>query len=214
MNAALSELLSTLALGDVQTFENMAVIPLTSSSSEGVEYITMQEAIGQGLLIVTEVDAQGSVPELKVINQAEIPVLVLDGEELIGAKQNRVLNTTILLKEKSETVVPVSCTEQGRWSHQSARFADSGVVLSSSLRTVNKRSVSESLGRTSRPSSDQSRLWAGISHLQAEARVESPTGAMKDVYEDKSEDIGDYLDGFSCVPGQRGLAALSGFSVM
>ena len=37
----------------------------------------------------------GSVPELKVINKAEIPILLLDGEELVGAKQNRVLNTTM-----------------------------------------------------------------------------------------------------------------------
>jgi hypothetical protein len=44
------------------------------------------------------------VPELKVINRLAQPVLLSDGEELIGAKQNRVLSTTILLKESSESV--------------------------------------------------------------------------------------------------------------
>jgi len=57
------------------------------------------------------------VPELKVISQSDRPILLLDGEELVGAKQNRVLNTTILLREKAETNIQVSCVEQGRWSY-------------------------------------------------------------------------------------------------
>ena len=32
----------------------------------------------------------GSVPELEVINKANVPVLLLDGERTAGAKQNRV----------------------------------------------------------------------------------------------------------------------------
>ena len=37
---------------------------------------------------------------------------MLAGEEPVGAKQNRILNTTILLKKHSETTIPVSCTKQ------------------------------------------------------------------------------------------------------
>jgi hypothetical protein len=36
------------------------------------------------------------VPQLLFINDAMRPVLLLDGEELVGAKQNRVLNLTVL----------------------------------------------------------------------------------------------------------------------
>jgi len=43
------------------------------------------------------------VPELLVINQGERAVLLVDGEELVGAKQNRVLNTSVLVRGKSET---------------------------------------------------------------------------------------------------------------
>ena len=100
----------------------------------------MKEAIECSLLTVTEVSEGGHVPELKVINRGDKPVLLIDGEELVGAKQNRVLNTTILLKEKSETVIPVSCTEHGRWSYKSGHFEESAYMMSANLRNI-KNSV-------------------------------------------------------------------------
>ena len=64
----------------------------------------------------------GSVPELKVFNGLSQPVLLLDGEELIGAKQNRVLNLTIMVPADTEMMIPVSCVEAGRWQHISDGF--------------------------------------------------------------------------------------------
>ena len=113
MDSEIKNYLLNIELGELQSYKKMGVIPLKTSVSQGPEYITLKEALERNQLKVKEVSRGGSVPELKVINNAEIPVLLLDGEELIGAKQNRVLNTTILLKEKSKTIIPVSCTEQG-----------------------------------------------------------------------------------------------------
>jgi hypothetical protein len=72
-------------------------------------YRTLGEALGTWDIAVTEGSADGSVPELLVVNRANQPVLLIDGEELAGAKQNRMLNTSILIKEVSETQIPVSC---------------------------------------------------------------------------------------------------------
>jgi len=100
MDALVCEYLSSIELGEVQEFQDMAVVPLFTALEHSTDYITLKEAMEKEHITVTEVDASGYVPELKVINQAEIPVLLLDGEELVGAKQNRILNTSILLKEK------------------------------------------------------------------------------------------------------------------
>lgn len=39
-------------------------------------------------------------------------VLILDGEEILGAKQNRMVNATILIAAHTKVKVPVSCVER------------------------------------------------------------------------------------------------------
>jgi hypothetical protein len=110
MEKLITDYLSSIELGNVQQCKNMAAFPLFTSLDHGPEYLTLKEALALGVLTITEISEGGSVPNLKAINAGDMPILLLDGEELAGAKQNRVLNTTILLKEHSETVIPVSCT--------------------------------------------------------------------------------------------------------
>ncbi len=205
MNTTVNDYLLKLELGQPQIFENMGVIPLFSSVTGGPNYITMKAAMDQGLLEVTEVSTGGSVPKLKVKNGAETSVLFLDGEEVAGAKQNRVLNTTILMKKKSEITIPVSCTEQGRWSYSSPKFQDSDVVLPHVIRRKKAAAVSRSLASFSSFASDQGEVWHGIESMANEASVHSPTGAMKDIFTSRQNKLNDYLKAFECQPGQRGL---------
>ena len=149
MNTTTDQSFASIQLGTPQVHRNTVVFPILSPSHATAPWLTLGGALEQQLLTVTEVSHGGSVPELAVINRADRPILLLDGEELIGAKQNRVLNTTILLKERSETVVPVSCTEHGRWSYKSAAFADSNVVMAHKVRARKSSSVSESLAAAS-----------------------------------------------------------------
>jgi len=117
MEAVIAKYLEMMELGEPRQHENIAVFPLFNPLNDSPKYLALKEALEKGVLTVKEVNRGGSVPELKVLNKASVPVLLLDGEELAGAKQNRILNTTILLKEDSTTIIPVSCTEQGRWDY-------------------------------------------------------------------------------------------------
>jgi len=204
----LNQFISRIDLGTTQQHRNMAVLPLLHPIKPTASYITLKEALENNVLTVKEVDKQGSVPELKVINRGDIPVLLLDGEELVGAKQNRVLNTSILLEEKSETIIPVSCTEAGRWSFKSEHFEDSGVVMAASARMTKNFSVSESLAKGQSFRSDQGRVWDDIDELSSRAEVHSTTGAMRDVFEKRKKEIEDYLNAFTLVPSQRGLLVI------
>jgi hypothetical protein len=193
-----------------QQHKDMIVFPLLSPLDDGLDYMILKEALEKSHLLVTEVSSGGSVPELKVVNKAAIPVLLLDGEELLGAKQNRVLNTTILVNEKSEVVIPVSCTEKGRWTYISPAFRDSDTIMSPGLRSEKASSVTTSLSSTGQYRSDQGTVWRGIDEMAEKADTVSRTGAMKDIYEQKKENLDEYLQAFHCIPGQKGFLVFLG----
>ena len=112
-------------------------------------------------------DQAGSVPELKLKNTAKISVLIVEGEELVGAKQNRIVNVTVLVPGETETVLPVSCVEQGRWRYKSERFESGQKMMYASLRREHREDV-KCCTRSGRGYlSDQSRIWSDISEKSA-----------------------------------------------
>jgi hypothetical protein len=213
MDILINDFISGIKFGEVQSFKNLQIIPLFSEGEGGPVYLTLKEALEKRMLIVKEVSAEASVPELKVVNNADVSVLLLDGEELAGAKQNRVLNTSILVKKKSELIIPVSCTEQGRWSYQTDEFSNSENILSSKIRGKKAASVSDSLEESGSFDSDQGAIWEEIQELSASAGIHSPTGAMKDVFEGKKNDLEEYIKAFQCLPHQKGMFVFMGGEV-
>ncbi|MFB0566280.1 MAG: ARPP-1 family domain-containing protein [Candidatus Aminicenantaceae bacterium] len=207
MDTVVKKYLKSFKFADLQHCKNMGVIPLLTDLNHTPEYLTLKDALDKQVLAISEVSQEGAVPELKVTNKGDLPVLLLDGEELTGAKQNRVLNTTILLKEKSETIIPVSCTEQGRWSYTSKDFSDSGTVMIPKIRVMKAQTVSDSLEESSQYRSDQGTVWTAIDEMSEEAEARSQTGAMRDVFEARMSDLDEYLEAFTSVPHQRGLIA-------
>lgn len=136
----LGELTADVRVAEAITHESLTLVPLESDDGCGLDYVLGAEAIEEGLLTVTEVDEGGSAPELLVISTAEMMILLLDGEELVGAKQNRILNTTVLLPAKAKMRIPVSCVEAGRRDYRSAEFK-AGAYASADLRASKNRSV-------------------------------------------------------------------------
>lgn len=131
------------------------MVPVVSDYDDGLVYITLGEALGAGSIESREVSEGGSVPELSVVNRAGKMVLILDGEELVGAKQNRIVNTTILIATGAEIVIPVSCVEQGRWTYKSDVFSSKHRVMSPSIPKAKARDVNASLLSNGRYRSDQ-----------------------------------------------------------
>lgn len=205
MGKSVDSYLLGMELGAAQSFENMTVFGLLTSLDGGPEYITLKEALEKGVFKVAEVSEGGSVPELKVENMGDIAVLLLDGEELRGAKQNRVLNTTILVAPKSAMKVPVSCTEHGRWSYVSREFQESGNVMAASMRGVNLREVNRSLEVSKEFRSNQAMIWDNVAEMACDMKVDSRTGAMRDVFEARGADLDGYLKNFRVVDGQKGI---------
>ncbi len=219
MHTATQSTIERLELGAIQQFKNMMVFPLFTPGNGGPEYLTLKEALDRRLLTITEKGEGGTVPELKAVNKGDLPILLLDGEEVKGAKQNRVLNATILLREHSETIIPVSCTEEGRWSYISPEFGDSDLIMARRVRNEKSRTVHANLRVFREYRSDQGQVWEDIAHMAAEVGVRSPTGAMRDIYASSEESLGSYLEAFPLQPNQKGLlvvinGAIAGFDLV
>ncbi len=197
-----ARLLAGVLTAEPVTHGALAVIPLLAPDLDDPDWLTLEEAGDR--VRVTEVSEAGSVPFLKVVNDADQPLLLLDGEELVGAKQNRILNTTVLVAAHAELTIPVSCVEQGRWGYRGRQFRPGDASLFASLRARKAARVSQSLRVGLGHLADQGEVWAQLSVRASELDVDSPTGAMRDLYFRHESDLAAARRALAVQPGQVG----------
>jgi ARG and Rhodanese-Phosphatase-superfamily-associated Protein domain len=195
-------------IGQSSQFRNLTLFPLMCPSLpvRELDYLLLEDGIAQGKVRVTELQAGGAVSELRVENNADLPVLLVDGEELVGAKQNRVLNLTILVPAKHTTVIPVSCVEAGRWNMASPELKSAGHVMYSFLRSAQLTQVTESMRSHGTHMSDQGAVWKDIAAKAARMTASSPTGAMSAIYERHANSVEEFTRAFKWREGQCGIA--------
>jgi hypothetical protein len=186
------------------TYRNLTMFALRGGVVESRGYLTLVEALERDLATVREVSAEGRVPELLFDNLAEVPVLIVDGEELVGAKQNRTANLTILAPPRSKIVIPVSCVEAGRWRRESDDLRVSKRVHFVRGRAAKMESVSYSIGHGGSRRSDQSRVWSDIAETAQDMGATSPTRAMAAIFDRHQSSIEDFVEAFGPTHRQTG----------
>ena len=208
MKKLISDYLSHITMGAEQRYRNMVVFPLLSERESAADYLLLDEALNANLILITEVGEGGSVPELRVENRSDRNLLILDGEELVGAKQNRIVNVTLLIGAHASLTIPVSCVEQGRWSYRSKHFISKERVMPPRMRMRKSAAVYNSLVNRGKFEGNQSEAWNLIQDKLAMLNVNSETAALGDVYEQEQESIGDYLKHFTEADWQTGMLVM------
>jgi hypothetical protein len=186
--------------GEPVQHRGVVVCPLFPRRDPVASYLTLDEALPRGLC-VREVDREGSVPELAVVNPLAERVLLYDGEELVGAKQNRILDVSVLVEAQSELRIPVSCVEEGRWRSVSATFGRSPQISHAELR---RRKAEALAARPLARGASQGEVWDAVRQKAARMHVSSPTGASADIYRAYERDLRALEDAFPAQPGQCG----------
>lgn len=190
-------------LGEPRQVHGITLTPLFPRRDPLCAYVSMDEAFEHGL-VIGEVDEAGDVGVLEVANPLHVNVLLYDGEELKGAKQNRILNVSVLLASGSRTRIPVSCVERGRWSWRDRRFSAAGHVVSPELR----RHKAASLRRDAlSPRAAQMAVWQTVDRQLAHRRVDSATAANADGFAARATLIDDITQQIAPEPGQCGVVA-------
>ncbi|PKM79155.1 MAG: hypothetical protein CVU88_07230 [Firmicutes bacterium HGW-Firmicutes-13] len=208
MSFSLTEFMSNISFSEPQGSENLLVFPLLKEegSDQALQCLLLEEALEKGSLVIVEISSEGTVNTISVENNAGQPVLILDGEELLGAKQNRIINATILVPPRSKINIPVSCVEQGRWRYNSSAFNSSEFFAYSSLRRQKVEQVAGNLESNQDFASDQGAIWHEIRRKQSKMKTRSSTGAMNDIYKNYKKEIERIVSGIESVPKQVGAA--------
>jgi len=113
MTEIIKNYIGQIQIGAEQSYKNLEIFPVLSDYVIPFDYLTLDEALSKNLIEIVEIDEGGSVPELKVVNKADKMVLILDGEELVGAKQNRIVNSTIFIRLKPAACYAIGQHENG-----------------------------------------------------------------------------------------------------
>jgi len=204
MAEILGNYLGRVKIGRKQSYKNLEVFPLLGAAGGRLNYLLLDEALDEKWVDIIEIDEGGSVPDLKVKNRADRMLLLIDGEELVGAKQNRIINTTILIAANTTVLIPVSCVEQGRWDYKSEKFYSEKRVMSPSMRARKAGQVHQSLRMRGESRADQGAIWDAVDEKAMRMEAPSPTMAMEEMYKKNVGSLKDYQKHFRLATGQVG----------
>lgn len=204
--------LEQVKMGRRTTFRGLTQFPLIGEAASGSPgYLTLDQALEAQVVTISELAGGGEVPTLQLVNRGDRPVLVMDGEELVGAKQNRTLNVTVLAPPRGKIIIPVSCVEAGRWHSVSRSFSVSPHAMFAEGRAHRMARVADSLALCGAPRSDQGELWRDIDSKMRRMGTRSPSREMRAMYEDHARPLDDYAAAFRAEDSQIGaLFAIGG----
>jgi hypothetical protein len=198
-------------VGESAVARPLQVFPLFGSGGDGLSYLTGITTLATEAAMIHEDENGASVGDLVVDVTGGVPVLLVEGETFLGAKQNRTLNLTVLCPAGARTVLPVSCVEQGRWGserpvHRSGRHA------SAKLRSIKTGGLATGPRGVGRPA--QGEVWAEVARKARELGAQSQTDALEDVFDVAEPQVADLVAWLRPAEGQTGLCACVGQQVL
>ena len=191
----------------------LRLFPLFVTAPSAPAYLAGPEAGAAGSISVEEHGDGAEVPELVLTSGAALPLLLLEGETVLGVKQNRTLNVSVLCPPRTPTVIPVSCVEAGRWGAVQP-VPRSPRLSPSSLRAAKTRSVVNSVRTRATRRSDQHLVWDTIHGHALRLAHHSPTAALEDVAEAAAPRVAAIVEGLRPGDGQRGVLVVTGGGVV
>jgi len=189
-----------------QSTPGLQVFGLKWPSPIRVDYMTMDEAVRAKTLDVAEIDEGGRVSTIKVVNKSDRLVFLMAGELLVGCKQDRVINTSMMVPTMGKLHIPATCVEAGRWTYRSRQFSSGGSSSHGFLRMMMSRQAAEHYKSHGVPGSDQAAVWSEVARKIAKTGSRSPSGALQEMYKDYANRLEEFLAKISAPTGCHGAA--------
>ncbi len=201
IDASTTEAALPFQAGETVTHRGISVTPLFPMRNPECTYISLADAVAKGFT-VTEVDEEGDVGEIVVHNPTGSRVLLYDGEEIAGAKQDRIINVSVLVGVGEEFAVPVSCIEMGRWERESDAFRPAMRTPATEVRRAKALNLELD---PMEGGAAQSAVWDAVSMKERQHGFESGTSKHGDLIEHERGKLDDLARAFPLQPGQCGM---------
>lgn len=200
-----------LRVGQPQTSRGLTVFPLFGPEPR-CAYLSFSQGRANGVR-VSELEGSASVRDLVVENPTGDRILLFEGEEVLGAQQNRTFDVSVLVDPGAKLRVPVSCMEAGRWEGARHResFKPAPQTANPRLRRMKAQQVRSAVAAGHEPRANQGAVWSQIDEMRADHSADAPTGAMHDVYESRRDHLREICAEIPAQPSQVGsIAAING----
>lgn len=158
--------------------ENCTFVPLQFNDNTNLKLETFGSLLKKKQVEATEIDENGVVNNIKVKNNSPNFLILHDGEIIVGAKQNRTIDKSVILKPRETRNVDVLCVEKGRWSFRNHEFSQHNSKLSPEIR-FSKETVKNY--------NKQNTVWNEIDKMYTENNQYSNTSDFCEFKEENSE---------------------------
>lgn len=199
-----------LTVGEPKVAGPLAVFPVFGPSPR-LDYRAFSTAVEHGAF-VKELERGASVNRLLVGNPTDRALLLYEGEQVLGAQQDRTMDSNVLVAAGSQVEVPVSCVEAGRWDgrRHGEHFAPAPQADDPSLRRIKRESALRSArqGLAGRPA--QGEVWQEVGSRLQRFGVASESSKFGDLFEQRRGEIGALADDIEPGAGQVGALACVG----
>jgi len=205
----IQEHLRSVTVGEPLRYKNLCVFPISGGNGKPSEFTTLEAALKKKDAEITEVSSGGEVPFVNLVNRGKMSILLPEGELLIGAMQNRVVNISMVAAAAATTKIPVSCVEQGRWHTVSSSF-EAAYHAPPSVRAVKTKTVNENVARSGSHASDQGAVWHSVESMLSDMDVASETSDMSELYKQQQDRIEGYRKNIKLPTDARGMLFTAG----
>ena len=175
------EAIQNITIGVSEQFGCLTITPVHILEDAPLEgFVGFDHLFDSGEVEALEVSESGVVGRISVNNMSEDSLCLFDGEALVGAKQNRIVERSLIIPPKTEIAVPVNCVERGRWSGLGGRgrFHKSEFAATPSMKMNKAQMLKEK-----RTGEIQSEMWASVDRVAACHDVRSSSDDLGEIYD-------------------------------
>jgi hypothetical protein len=181
---------------------NITTFFLSSIEKNNNKYLSFSEAIAKNQVQISEVNKEGLLTKLSVSNKSSDNIIILNGELIIGTqiRQDRIVDSTVLIPGYATVLINIFCGEQYRWSPRlSNKISTSESLYFSSGRANNAADINTKLSK-------QCRIWSEISEKISDFNVKSFTNSVDQIYKKKKVNVEEIVNFFKIPSEAVGVA--------